>query len=149
MFKKISTMIMVLLLALPLSALAQEWHTLNQATLTWAAVTNLSNGDPIPESDIIEYRVWLSNAITDPDKVNPVEIGVTAEDVYVITLNTEGRFFVGLQTIRKRQQGAEVVVLGESVIGWTDDPDIAINGEIFGLQYFLPPDCPRGVGLLD
>lgn len=127
---------------------SQEWHTTNQATITWDAVTGAEEGAPYPETDVIEYRVWLSNAITDPDKTNPVEIGITAELVYVVTLNVEGRFLVGLQTIRKQQQGSELVLLGESEIGWSDDPEIVADGRIFGLQYYLSPPPPRGVSLL-
>jgi hypothetical protein len=127
-------------------AQSQEWHTANQATITWDAVTELQGGIAIPEDDIIEYRVYLVNALTDPDKENPAEIGTTAEIIYVITLNVEGKYFVGLQTIRKSADG---ICIGESIIGWADDPVIAANGAIFGLQYFLPPDVPHGVRIYD
>ena len=89
--------------------------------------------------------MWLVDADTDPDKANPVRVGTTSETLYVVTLNVEGRFFVGLQTLRKASDGT---LLGESGIGWTDDPVIAADGKIFGLQYFLPPANTRGVGLL-
>lgn len=129
---------------------AQEWFITNQATITWDAVTELHDGTVIPEVDIIEYRIWLSNANIDPDKANPIEVGTTSELVYVVTLNTEGRFFVGLQTIRKTLMGlaAEERVVGESEVGWSDNPAIVKDGLIFGLQYFLPPAVPCGVTLL-
>lgn len=124
---------------------SQEWHIANQATITWDAVTTLANNATIPESNTIEYNVWLSNADTDPDKLNPVAVGTTSETLYVVTLNVEGQFFVGLQTVRKSSEGT---LLGESGIGWTDDPAIAANGDIFGLQYFVPPANAFGVGVL-
>lgn len=127
------------------SAHSQEWHTANQVTVIWDAVTELSNGAVIPENSLIEYRVWLVSADTDPDKVSPVEIGITSETLYVITLSIEGRFFVGLQTLRKSSDGT---LLGKSDVGWTDDPEIVANSKTFGLQYFLPPANTRGVGLL-
>ena len=129
---------------------SQEWITANQFTVTWDAVTELSDGTPLPEGDIIEYRLWLSNAVTDPDKTNPVEVVVTPVNTYVLTIDAEGRYFVGLQTIRKITIGAdgEKQVIGESVIGWTDDPEIAAGGAIFGLQYYLPPATVCGVRVL-
>ena len=122
-----------------------EWHTANQSTIVWNAVTTLENNATIPESNIIEYKLWLANALTDPDKENPLEVGVTSETLYVVTLHAEGKFFVGLQTIRKSQGGD---LIGESGIGWTDDPKITAPGPTFGLQYFILPAMVSGVGLL-
>lgn len=124
---------------------SQEWHVANQVTITWDAVATLENGAPIPADNIIEYRLWLSNVDTDPDKTNPVEVGTTSETLYIVTLNTEGRFFVGLQTLRKFSNGSP---LGKSSVGWTDDPEIVRDGVTFGLQYFLPPANTCGVGVL-
>lgn len=120
----------------------QEWHTMNQATIAWDAVTEMQGGELIPETDIVEYKVHLANATTDPDKTNPAEIGTTAETTYTITLNTEGKFFVGLQTLRMTSDRTSV---SESVIGWSDDPEIAKDGNIFGLRYFVPPLPPCNV----
>ena len=122
--------------------LGQEWHTANQFTVTWDAVTEMQGGYAIPETDIIEYRLYLSNAITDLDKTNPAEIDVTGDTSYVITLVNEGQYFVGLQTIRKLANGD---VIGESIIGWTDDPAIVLDGVTFGIRHFLPPMVPVGV----
>jgi len=132
------------------TAHSQEWITANQFTITWDVVTELSDGTPFPEGDIIEYRLWLSNAVTDPDKTSPVEVAVIPVNTYVLTMGVEGRYFVGLQTIRKITIGAdgEERVIGESVIGWTDDPEIAAGGAIFGLQYYLPPATVHGIRIL-
>jgi len=121
---------------------SQEWVTANQSTITWDAVVGSISGTAFPESDIIEYKVYLSNAITDPDKDNLVEVGVTENTTYAVTLNVEGRFFVGLQTIRKSEEGN---ILAESIIGWSSDPTITTNGHTFGLQYFLLPAIPCGM----
>ncbi len=102
----------------------------------------MQGGAAIPETDIIEYRVYLANALTDPDKTNPTEIGITVETTYVITLNTEGKFFVGLQTLRMI---SDRTFITESVIGWSDDPEIVKDGAIFGLRYFVPPLPPTNV----
>lgn len=120
-------------------ALAQTWHTANQATVAWDAVL-LDNGDPIPPTDTIEYVVYLSNAITDPDKNNPVEVATTTNTEQLITLNVEGSYFVGVKAVRKIADGTNV---GESVVAWSDDPQYVQNGETFGLRYFLPPAAPN------
>lgn len=138
-------LVIIFLASICTSVHSQEWHVANQVTITWDAVTTLENNATIPEGNVIEYPVWLVNADTDPDKVNPVAVGTTSETLYVITLGVEGRYFVGLQTVRRSSEG---IFLGESCIGWTDDPVIAANGDIFGLQYFVPPANAFGVGVL-
>ena len=122
-------------------ALAQTWHTANQATVAWDAVL-LDNGDPIPPTDTIEYVVYLSNAITDPDKINPVEVATTTNLEQLITLNVEGSYFVGVKAVRKIADGTNV---GESTVAWSDDPQYVQNGQTFGLRYFLPPAAPREI----
>lgn len=136
--------IVFFLVAIYTLAHSQEWHVANQATITWDAVAVLSDGSAIPTDNLVEYELWLVNADIDPDKANPVRVGTASETLYVVTLNVEGRFFVGLQTLRKASDGT---LLGKSDIGWTDNPEIVANGETFGLQYFLPPASTRGVGL--
>lgn len=147
MFKKFGVIFLVLFLTFSLTAFGQEWHTTNQITVVWDAVTEMQGGIAIPETDIIEYRVYLANAITDPDKTNPAEIDVTRNTSYVITLTDEGHYFVGLQTIRKILVGSngDESVVGESVIGWTDDPAIVLDGHTFGIRHFLPPMVPTGL----
>jgi hypothetical protein len=147
MLSKLSTIFLVLALTFTGVVFAQEWHTTNQITVVWDAVTEMQGGAVIPETDIIEYRVYLANAITDPDKMNPAEIDITGELSYTITLTGEGHYFVGLQTIRKILVGSngDESVVGESVIGWTDDPAIVLDGHTFGIRHFLPPMVPTGL----
>ena len=142
MLNKFSVIFLVLFLTFSVSAFSQEWHTANQITVHWGAVTELEGGIAIPATDTIEYRVYLANAITDPDKTNPAEIGIAGDTSYVITLVGEGQYFVGLQTIRKLANGE---LIGESYIGWTDDPAIVLDGHTFGLRHFLPPLVATGV----
>ena len=141
MLSKLSVIFLVLFLTFSVPAFAIEWVTTNQATISWDAVTEMQGGIALPKTDIIEYRVYLSNIITDPDKANPVEIGITGDISYVITLMNE-ECLVGLQTIRKLADGE---VIGESVIGWTDDPAIVLDGHTFGIRHFLPPMVPVGL----
>ena len=141
MFKKFCVIILVSLLALPVCALGQTWVTANQSTISWDAVTTLSNGSVIPDTSVIEYNVYLCNAVTDPGKTNPTLIETVSDLQSILTLVNEGQYFVGVQTVRK----FEGEVISESAIGWTDNPDIVLNGEIFGITYFLPPVMPTGI----
>lgn len=140
MKRKIAFFAVLLVLFLAGVALAQTWYTANQATVAWDAVTTIDNGDPLPPTDTIEYVVYLANAVTDPNKTNPVEVARTTNTQQVITLNVEGQYFVGCKAIRKIADGTEV---GESVIAWSDDPQYVQNGETFGLRYYLPPSAPN------
>lgn len=135
-------LILSLFLALPTLAFSQEWITANQTTITWDAVTTLSDGTPLSGNDTIAYTIYLSNAITDPDKDNPAEIDTIEDTQKIITLVNEGQYFVGLKSIRKLADGT---VVGESDIGWSDDPTVATNGDIFGIRYFLPPAIPTNM----
>ena len=121
--QKKTFLFLFILMALFISVVnAQEWHTTNQITISWDAITEMSHGIAIPEADIIEYKIYLANAINDPDKANTMEIGTTGDISYVITLVDDGQYLVGFKTMRK-VRSTEVVII-QSVIGWTDDPAI-------------------------
>lgn len=142
MKKRLIVILAIFIMLIGSIALAQTWHTANQATVAWDAVTTIDNGDPLPATDTIEYVVYLSNAITDPNKDNPVEVARTTNLEQLITLNVEGQYFVGCKAIRKIADGTEV---GESVVAWSDDPQYVLNGETFGLRYFLAPSAPSNL----
>lgn len=125
----------VLLVVLLLTgvAFAQTWHTANQATVEWDAVS-------VPADSTVEYVVYLANAVTDPNKTNPTEIATTTTTSQLIALGTEGSYFVGVKS--RRILTADGSNVGESDISWSDDPTRVQNGETFGLRYFIPPDAP-------
>lgn len=134
--KKRWIMVAVLVLLMTGIAFAQTWHTTNQATVEWDAVTTIDNGDPLPAGDTIEYVVYLANAITDPNKTNPAEVATITGTSQLITLTAEGSYFVGVKAVRKIADGTNV---GESAVAWSDDPQYVQGGVTFGLRYFLPP----------
>lgn len=120
---------------------AQTWYTANQRTVTWDATTTLNNGDPLPEGSTISYDVWIANAVTDPNKANPVKVATIQELSYTITLNTEGRFFVGISSNRI----VDGEIISTSTISWSDNPEVCENGVAFGLRYYFPPSNPVGL----
>ena len=117
---------------------AQEWHSTNQATVAWDAVTQTVDGLPISPEDV-SYDIFLANAVTDPGKTNPSMIQAdVVETQYTITLNVEGQFFVGIRAVR-------MVALGriESTICWSDDG--GCSPVPFGLRRFSPPAGVQGL----
>jgi hypothetical protein len=141
MKRKVLVLTVLAFLLMAGMAFAQTWHTANQTTFAWDAVTTLSNGDPVPVGDTIEYEVFIVNAITDPGKTSPTSLGLTTATSMLITLVDEGSYFVGAKSFRKISDGT---VVGESIIAWSDDPQYCLNGEAFGIRYFLPPSAPGG-----
>lgn len=118
-------------------AFAQTFHTANQKTIAWDAVTQTTGGAAIDPAEM-SYNVYLANALTDPNKTNPSLIGNTADLQYLVTLGVEGQYFVGVKAVRT--VGGEVV--SESTISWSDaaTPD-------FGLRYYEPPQQPGGLNI--
>jgi hypothetical protein len=132
----------VFFLAVPAFAQVSNWHIANQATVGWDAVTQLDNGDPLPAGDVVQYVVLLANALTDPNKTNPAEVGTVTALEYTVTLNVEGRYLVGIRAERI----VEGTKVSESIVAWSDDPAYVANGETFGLSYFRPLKAVGGLG---
>lgn len=108
---------------------ATEWHTANQTTIGWTQ----DPGNINPSE--IKFNIYLANAITDPAKSSPVKVGSVSTKEYTITLNTEGRFFVGVAAFRT-VDGVDL----ESNIAWSDAAVPA-----FGVQFFEVPKMPGGL----
>jgi hypothetical protein len=133
--KKTIIFVCCLLIGFSVAAFGESWHTANSVSVAWDEVTTNDAGDPIDPTEI-SYKVFLANSVTDPDHANPVEIGTTTDVSYLVTLNVEGKFHVGVSAVRT--VGGEVVA--ESSITWSNDPAYD-----FGIQYFLPPSSPGGL----
>lgn len=134
--KKILIAIMILFASLLFTSAdvsAVNWKVTNQVTVAWDASTILVDGSAIPANHSVKYKVYLANAVTDPEKSNPALIEETDQLQSTITLNVEGKYFVGVSATRYDENG---VLLNESEINWSD-----INGEMtpnpFGLAHYL------------
>lgn len=122
-------------------AMAITWHTANQSTVAWDAVTTDVDGDPIPAGSHVEYKVYLVNAQTDPNKANPAEVGQTAETQLIITLNTKGSYYVGVTSLLIDDATNEQ--LGDpSAFAWSDNPAQCQGGVDFGIRFFAPLVAP-------
>jgi len=124
-------------------AYGQEWHEANQATVAWNVTTMLADGSDVPADNTVEYAVYLANAITDPGKTSPALVQDNIAGLsYTITLGSEGKYFVGIQAIRKVADGTEVA---RSSIGWSDDSGTATVP--FGLIRYVPPQGVTGLSV--
>lgn len=139
---RVLAMGMLLVFAATTNLYAMTWYTANQSSVAWDAVTTLSDGSTVPATDIVEYVIYLSNIVTDPDKTNPTEAWCGTDLTATITLNTEGQFLVGIKAVRKLADGTAV---SESSRVWSDDPVVVKDGETFGIRYFLSPMAPGGL----
>jgi hypothetical protein len=135
----------VLLLAT--TAWALDWHTANQSTVAWDAVTTDVDGNPVPAAgERLSYTLYLANSVTDPDKTNPTEVGTTQALSLVITLGVKGSYYVGIKSILEADDGAGGwTAASESGVVWSDDPQYVQGGVTFGLRYYPAPNAAGGL----
>lgn len=106
------------------------FYNVREATLAWDLVTTDTDEDTV---DGVRYKLYLVNAVTDPDKANPVEVSDTLTNYTVITLS-KGRFYVGVQAYLDDLS---------SVINWADEIENQGDSELFGLRFAVPPKGPK------
>lgn len=131
--------IALLAFVLPGPVIAQSFVTANQVTVAWDAVTQLSNGDPLPATDSMEYSVYTTDAIV-PDKTEGAAVWRGPELQTVITFTIEGMYWVGVRAHRIRD-GTE---LNQSTVAWSDNP-VSTNDSPWGVQFWLPPGIVQGL----
>ena len=117
----------VLILLLPVMALAQTWVTANQGTVAWDAVA------PIATGDVIKYQVYTRPDLTSAGAKVGTEITATQ---LTITFPSEGKYYVGVQTLRYPTGETSAVT---SAIGWSSDPAVCSPAGPFGFKYFVIP----------
>lgn len=126
--------ILLVIFGLCAPSLAMEWHTANQITAGWDAVTAAN------PADVIKYAVYtkiLPNG-------EPTLLGEQDTLTAVITFDTEGRYIIGVSTVRYIDTGLPTEERLESVVNWSDT-----NGENtpnpFGARYFINPNPPKNL----
>jgi len=117
-----------------------EWTATNQVTVAWTPVATLMDGSGIPAGDLVSYEVFTSPEAGDKlsDKV---KIGETPDTAFVITFETEGRFFLGVAAVRIRND----IKISYSSISWSDNPVAVKDGKTFGIIYFRAPAGALGL----
>lgn len=134
MKKFLMVMMVVCLLTFASSVSAQTWYPTNQATVAWDAVPPLATGDTI------KYQVYTRMGTTGDG--TPVGGEITATQL-AITFSVEGRYYVGVKTIRYPQ--GETVGTPSAATAWSNiAADCAAAGP-FGIVYYLAPITPKGL----
>lgn len=134
---------LILLLAVSVPAHAVDWSVVNEKTITWTKVTVTSGGDPLPVGDIIKFQVYIVK--DGADKATAVKVGGQIGALeYTITFSDEGRWLVGVQSIRIPI--ASPTDIQEGVITWSDVVDVALVPVPFGFIFFEAPGQVGGLG---
>jgi hypothetical protein len=137
MKKTLSIFIVILLFLFAGIAGAQTWYPANEKTVAWDAVTTLESGDTIPADNVVRYEIYIKNA----DGTNIVAVSSTIQTSCTIPFSDEGKFFWGVKAIRE-VNGENV---SESVINWSDNPDVCFNNEAHGIINYSKPGAPNGL----
>lgn len=142
--RKIKVVMIALILVmavLTFPAGAIDWTTANKVTVGWDPVEyGLDAGERL------SYIVYLVNAKTDPEKINPVEVGAVGTTEFTITLAEKGSYFVGARSVLEvDDEAGNWETVSQSVIAWSDDPQYVQDGATFGIRFY--PALPALTGL--
>jgi len=121
--KKILFLLAVMLIAVSCFAQVDTVHYIDSATLAWSAVTTDSEGEPLLDTDVVTYDVYLYNAADTLDDQNPAEIslvGNTADLEMPIDFTGMARamYYAGVRVVVEDGQGTVTA----SDIAWSYDP---------------------------
>lgn len=119
---------------------AATWHTANQITFAWDAVTSDVDGDPIPAGFSVVYDTFVvahNSGDFDADKMQQTVGGASIAET--ITL-TKGHWYLGVRAALV--DDLDGVRLYESAISWSSDPTVCLNGVDFGGRYWVNPNKP-------
>lgn len=116
---------------LVVGSMAATWHTANQKTVAWDAVTTSVEGTEVP-TDQITYEVFVYEEGTTLE----ISLGVVSTTTYALTLPHEGKWYWGVKAIRT----VDSTVVGESRIVWSSEPAYD-----HGIQYWAAPEEPTGL----
>lgn len=120
---------------------AQTWHNLNQFTCAWDAVTTDADGDPLPADGVLHYKLYLANADTDPDKANPTEVADVTILETTITLNTKGRYYIGVRAVWIYTDNSEMA----SGINWADEIENQEGFDLWAIRHHVSPKPPKNL----
>ena len=90
-------------------AMAIDWVPTDQATVAWDHVTSLENGDPITDLTQRYYIVYIVDYAQTDKEIAKEEQGETDQNQYTVTINRDGRFYVGVECIRKIETSFEKI----------------------------------------
>lgn len=117
------------------------WHKVNEATIAWDEVTTLVDGSAVPQDDIIKYRVFIEEFESPGEKIF---LGEVEALTFLVAIPKEGRWLCGVSAVRYRASDGEIELLGESIINWSNNPELNPAGT-WGLVFFFNPNSPENI----
>ena len=138
----IIAMLICLMVLAPVSAFAL-WVTANQVTVSWDA----NDTSALETGERLMYRVYISNIKTDPEKANPVEVGITDQTSLAVTIAQKGKYMAGVQAVLQvlGDDNTTWEEVGVSDISWSDNPAVTKDGLTFGIRFYPSPKQPTGI----
>ena len=130
--KKFFIIMAILMFAAP--AMAQTWHTANQVTLAWDAVSKVLTTDQANKYQVYSRNDLVSNGA-------PIGGEITATQL-VVSFTVEGRYYLGVKAIRYPQ--GETTGIPSVGTAWSNVPGDT-NNNPFGVMYFVAPGFPGGL----
>lgn len=140
--KKLLTIIaLVVTLAVPVLVQAQTWHSTNQVTLAWDAVSMPvgTDGNPLPGS--VAYDVY--SVVSTAEKTTAKLLKRVTTNEAVVSFDTEGKYYLGVRSVRVISPTEE----NASDIVWSDNPAVVSGGVTFGVAYYISLPAPGGLRL--
>jgi len=143
------TALLVILLALVIgTAHAQTppsvWYVVEKGqwkTLGWDPVTQLTDNDPLPPATeaTLSYNISVKSFKT--GAVIPIASGITTTSLEIV-LPQRGKYIAGVS--------AQLLYAGEtipkvSLISWSENPTVCLDGKTFGLQFQTGTKDPKGL----
>lgn len=151
MFLLIGFVLSLILLLTLGSGMAQDinWKVANQTTMSWNPVTTVKdlNGNlvPIPAGQSVSYGLYaFSPPSARPDKT-ATPLNIIAPVSYVFTFIAEGRYIMGVNSVRYDNSTTPPTLLSTSIISWSDDPAVCAGGQTFGVMFYYLPSEPGGL----
>ena len=87
-------------------------------TITWPDVVTDIEGNPILDTDVITYEVFITKAPFDPAEAVSLGVVLDSEVTIDISMLTRGYYYVGVRSVGTTAEGE----VGLSFISWSNDP---------------------------
>jgi hypothetical protein len=139
--------IFALLFFLVGTAQAQQinvWYAVekgNWKTVQWDAVTQLSDGDPLPAPSVatLGYNIYAKNVVTGTIVPIATNIQGTSQEV---ALPSRGSYIAGVEP--------QLLYVGTSepskgTVSWSEAPEVCQNAQTFGYRFQTAPKSVGGL----
>jgi hypothetical protein len=134
MKKIILALTLCLLLVIPVIVGATDWYKANTVTVGWDPSTTWVDDTPIIflEGEYLQYTVYTKS----PGDTTATAVGATVDLKHVITINPGDKKYIGIAVSFVSIDG---LISDESIIAWSDDPIMCLNGNTFGVHNLKRP----------